>query len=141
MELLDRLPEEARERAGKRLRENRIAWLTTVRPNGQPVSVVVWFLLREDGTILLYSQPGKEKLRNIEKNPRISLALDETETGHNVVRLEGTAVAAPGHASADQVPEYRAKYAELIETIFQTPERFAAQFSEPVVITPTRLHA
>jgi Pyridoxamine 5'-phosphate oxidase len=43
-----------------------MAWLTTVRPDGQPVSVPVWFLMREDGTILLYSQPGTQKLRNIQ---------------------------------------------------------------------------
>jgi hypothetical protein len=29
-----------------------MAWLTTVRPDGQPISVPVWFLVREDETIL-----------------------------------------------------------------------------------------
>ena len=49
-----------------------MAGLTTVRPDGQPVSVPVWFLMRDDETILLYSQPGKNKLRNIASNPKVS---------------------------------------------------------------------
>lgn len=141
MELTAHLPAEARERAETRLRENRVAWLTTVRPDGQPVSVPVWFLLREDGTILVFSEPGKEKLRNIGANPRISLALDGTDHGRDVVRLEGTAVAPPGHVSADKVPEYRTKYAEPIVSGFGSPEGFAARYSEAVVITPKRVHA
>ena len=48
---------------------------------------------------------------------------------------------APGHPSADQVPEYAAKYAERIGAIFGTVERFAEAFSEAIVITPSRLHA
>ena len=35
---------EAESRADRRLREERIAWLTTVRADGQPQSVPVWFL-------------------------------------------------------------------------------------------------
>ena len=64
MELTSHLPPGDRERVEERLRHNLIAWLTTVRPDGQPVSVPVWFLVREDGTILLYTQPKKEKLRH-----------------------------------------------------------------------------
>ncbi|MCG8917999.1 TIGR03667 family PPOX class F420-dependent oxidoreductase [Actinokineospora sp. PR83] len=129
-----------RERGENRLRHNLIAWLTTVRPDGQPVSVPVWFLLREDGTLLLYSQPGKLKLRNIADNPRVSLALDVTDIGRDIVRLEGTAAVAPDEAPAHEQPAYLAKYTERIGALFGTPERFAEMFSTPVVITPARVH-
>src|SRR5207248_1463964 len=76
MDLTAHLPAERRQHVERRLRSNLMAWLTTVRPDGQPVSVPVWFLVRGDGTILVYSQPGQHKLRNISKNPRVSLALD-----------------------------------------------------------------
>jgi PPOX class probable F420-dependent enzyme len=91
MKLTSHLPSADRERVEGRLRGNLIAWLTTVRPNGQPVTVPVWFLLRDDETILLYSRSEKEKLRNIAANPKVSLALDVTDIGRNIVRLEGTA--------------------------------------------------
>ena len=35
---------EAGGRAGRRLREEAISWLTTVRADSQPQSVPVWFL-------------------------------------------------------------------------------------------------
>ncbi len=53
---------EAGGRAERRLREEEIAWLTTMRPDGQPQSVPVWFLW-DEGIFLIYSQPGRQKLR------------------------------------------------------------------------------
>jgi PPOX class probable F420-dependent enzyme len=128
-----------RERVEARLRQNLMAWLTTVRPDGQPVSVPVWFLMREDGTVLLYSQPGKQKLRNIAENPKVSLGLDVTDIGRNIVRIEGIARVAYDQPAAHQHPAYLAKYTERIGAMFDTPERFAELFSTAVIITPTKL--
>ena len=142
MELTSHLKPADRERVEDRLRQNLIAWLTTVRPDGQPVSVPVWFLFREDDeTVLLYSQPGKPKLRNIGQNPQVALGLDVTDIGRDIVRIDGQAREAPEAGPADKQPQYRAKYAERIGTLFGDAEGFAAQFSVPVLITPSRLRA
>ncbi|HEX3779809.1 MAG TPA: TIGR03667 family PPOX class F420-dependent oxidoreductase [Pseudonocardiaceae bacterium] len=141
MELISHLPPDDRERVEARLRQNLMAWLTTVRADGQPVSVPVWFLMREDGTILLYSEPGKQKLRSIAAHPQVSLGLDVTDIGRNIVRMEGIASLAPDEPAADQQPAYLAKYLERIGTLFGTPERFAELFSVALIITPTKLHA
>ena len=54
-------------RAERRLREEKIGWLTTVRSDGQPQSVPVWFLW--DGErFLIYSQPHRQKLKNMGGN-------------------------------------------------------------------------
>jgi PPOX class probable F420-dependent enzyme len=140
VELTSHLLPDDRDRVQARLRQNLMAWLTTVRPDGQPVSVPVWFLLREDGTILLYSQPGTQKLRNIAGNPKVSLGLDVTDIGRNVVRMEGIARVAPDEVAANQQTAYLAKYTERIAALFGTPERFAELFSTPVIITPAKLH-
>ena len=141
MELTADLPEDRRARVETRLRTNLMAWLTTVNSSGRPDSVPVWFLVRDDGTFLVYSQPGKAKLRNIDANPNVALGLDVTDIGRDIIRIEGTAVRAPEHPRADRVPEYAAKYTERIGAIFGTAERFAELFSEAIVITPSRLHA
>jgi PPOX class probable F420-dependent enzyme len=140
MELTAHLPAGDRERVEARLRHNLMAWLTTVRPDGQPVSVPVWFLMREDGTVLLYSRPGKAKLRYLAANPRVSLTLDGTDIGRNIVRVEGVAGLAPDEPPAHEQPGYVAKYLERIATLFGTPERFAERFSTAVVVTPAKLH-
>jgi PPOX class probable F420-dependent enzyme len=141
VELTAHLPADDRGRVEDRLRHNLMAWLTTVRADGQPVSVPVWFLLRDDGTILCYTRPDKQKLRNIDANPKVSLVLDVTDIGRNVVRVEGTAARADDVPPADRLPAYLAKYTERIAALFGTPERFAELFSTAVVITPTKLYA
>lgn len=139
MELTSHLSAADRERVDARLRSNLIAWLTTVRPDGQPTSVPVWFLAREDGTILVYSRAGNPKLRNIAANPRVSLTLDVTDIGRNIVRIEGTAVQVHDQPAPDKEPAYLAKYTERMAAMFETPERFAEMFTAAIVITPTKL--
>jgi PPOX class probable F420-dependent enzyme len=141
MRLTSELAVDRRERVESRLRTNLMAWLTTVTPAGKPDTVPVWYLLRDDESVLVYSRPGKPKLGNIEHNPAVALGLDVTDLGRDVIRLEGTAARRPDVPPADQVPEYVAKYIERIAAIFGTAEHFAELFSEAVVITPARLHA
>jgi PPOX class probable F420-dependent enzyme len=141
MRITSGLEDDRRQRVESRLRTNLMAWLTTVNPAGKPDTVPVWYLLRDDETVLIYSRPGKAKLRNIDQNPAVALGLDVTDLGRDVIRLEGTATRSPDSPPADRVPEYVAKYVERIAAIFGTAERFAELFSEAVVVTPTRLHA
>jgi PPOX class probable F420-dependent enzyme len=141
MALTAQLSEERRARVEARLQTNLMAWLTTVNPAGRPDSVPVWFLLRDDDSILIYSQSGKAKLRNLQTNPNVALGLDVTDIGRDIIRFEGTAAHVPGHPRADLVPEYSAKYAERAAAIFGTVQRFAELYPEAIVVTPSRLHA
>jgi len=43
---------EAEKRAEGRLREEQIAWMTTVRSDGQPQTVPVWFLWDDEGFLI-----------------------------------------------------------------------------------------
>ena len=139
MGLTAELPNDRRARVDTRLQTNLMAWLTTVTPAGRPDSVPVWFLVCDDDRILVYSQPGKAKLRNIDANPHVALGLDVTDIGRDIIRFEGTAARAPDHPPADRVPGYVAKYTERIAAIFGTVEQFAETFSEAILITPSRL--
>lgn len=128
---------EAGARAERRLQEEEIAWMTTVRSDGQPQTVPVWFLW-EGETFLLYSQPGRQKLRNIERNPRVGLNLNSNAHGGDVVRLEGTAEIVEDVPPATEVPEYVEKYRDSIARIGFDPDGFARSYSVAIQVTPTR---
>ena len=82
--------------------EEIIAWLTTVRSDGQ--SVPVWFLW--DGeSVLIYSRSNRQKLRNIRGNPRVGLNLNCSARGGDVVRVEGTAEMMDEAPPANEVGE------------------------------------
>jgi PPOX class probable F420-dependent enzyme len=131
---------DAGSRADRRLREEGIIWLTTVRSDGQPQSVPVWFLW--DGeTFLICSQPDRQKLKNIGKNPRVGLNLNSNARGGDVVRVEGTAEILEDFPPATEIGEYVEKYRESIARIGFEPDRFARAYSVALRVTPTRWQA
>lgn len=128
---------EAGGRAERRLGEEEIAWLTTVRPDGQPQSVPVWFWW--DGeTFLIYSQQGRQKLRNISQNARVDLNLNSNVHGGDVVRAEGMAEVVEDAPLATEVGPYLEKYREAIARIGYDPEGFARAYSVALRVTPAR---
>ena len=96
-------------RAARRLHDEEVVWMTTVRAGGQPQSVPVWFLWDGEG-FLIYSRPGKQKLENIARNPRVGLNLNSSATGGDVVRVEGTAEVGESAPPAGEVDAYVEKY-------------------------------
>ena len=124
-------------RADRRLREEWIAWLTTVRSDGQPQSVPVWFLWDGEG-FQIYSQPDRQKLKNIGRNPRVGLHLNSNDRGGDVVRVEGIAEILDGFPPATEIPEYLEKYRKSIARIGFDPEAFARAYSVVLRVTPER---
>jgi len=130
----------AHARATRRLHSEPIAWLTTVRADGQAQSSPVWFLW--DGrTFLLYSQPGAQKVRNLAANPKVALHLDDDGGGGDIVTVEGTAEVEPRTPRADRVGEYLAKYRAAIEALGYEPGPFARTYSTAIRVRPTRVRA
>jgi PPOX class probable F420-dependent enzyme len=119
---------EAGARTEERLRNEEIAWLTTVRPDGQPQSVPVWFLWEGEG-FLAYSRPGARKLRNIEANPKINLNLNSNDNGGDVVGAECVAEVLADAPPAAEVGLYLEKYREGIGRIGFDPGGFARAYS------------
>jgi len=128
---------EAGSRAHRPLREEGIIWLTTVRFDGQPQSVPVWFLW-EGETFLIYSQPGRQKLKNIGRNPHVGLHLKSNSRSGDVVRVEGTAEILEDFPPATGIGEYVEKYRESIARIGFEPDRFARTYSVALRVTPDR---
>jgi PPOX class probable F420-dependent enzyme len=126
------------QRAQRRLREDKLAWLTTTSADGTPQPVPVWFLWDRPTSFLLYSKPDTAKLRNIAKRPRVSLHLDGDGNGGDIVVVLGDC-AVTADVPADEVPAYVEKYGAFISRNSWTPESFAADYAVPLRIEATSL--
>jgi PPOX class probable F420-dependent enzyme len=120
-----------------RLGTDRIGWLTTVTPEGQPQTFPIWFLW-DDGEILVYSDRRARRNVNIRANPRVSLHLNDNGQGGDIVIVEGearidAATPPPGDNAA-----YNAKYGDWIRDFFTTAEEFTSVYNVPFRIRPTR---
>ncbi len=122
----------------QRLHNDEIVWLNSVRPDGRPHAVVVWFLW--DGeSVLIFSRPNNQKVRNIQHNPNVLLAVDNTNNGSDPITIEGTATLLAQDAVNPLLSTYVKKYDEGIKRIGFTPEQMAAEYSQAIRITPTRV--
>lgn len=124
----------------ERLDTEIVVWMTTVNPAGQPQTSPVWFLI-EGEAIVIYSLRGTPRTRNIEANPRVSLNLNSTTTGGEVVVIEGRAEIVEDATPADADEDYIAKYATSIEDLGMTPASFARDYPVRIHVQPTRLRA
>ena len=124
--------------ADRRLRSEQVAWLTTVRADGQAQSTPVWFLWDGD-TFLVYSQPGAPKVGNVAANPKVSLHLNDDGTGGDVVIIEGAATVEPDTPRADRVEDYMAKYQAALAALGYEPGPFARTYSTAIRVRPTRV--
>jgi PPOX class probable F420-dependent enzyme len=126
------------QRAERRLRDEKVGWLTTTSADGTPQPVPVWFLWDGAVSFLIYSKPGTAKLRNIAERPRVSLHLDGDGQGSDIVVVLGSA-AVTDEPPSDAIPEYVDKYSAFIARNSWTPESFAADYSVPLRIAATNL--
>ncbi|MFD6160260.1 TIGR03667 family PPOX class F420-dependent oxidoreductase [Nocardia sp. NPDC060256] len=122
----------------ERLDKEPVIWLTTVGSTGTPQPNPVWFQWRDD-EFLLFSKPDQAKLRNLVRNPRVSLNFNSTEWGSAVVIFTGTARIDDVAAAPDEIATYTKKYVEGLKDIKMTAEQFFAEYSTIVRIRPDRL--
>jgi PPOX class probable F420-dependent enzyme len=124
--------------AEERLRREPIVWLSSVRPDGRPHLVPVWFLW-DGGTVLIFSKPD-QKIRNIRQQPAVVLALEAADEGEDIVIIEGRAALSEGDVTAE-LPAYAEKYARLLPEIGSSAEKMAREYTQVIRVTPTRVRA
>lgn len=121
----------------ERLANDKIGWLTTVTPSGQPQTMPIWFLW-VDGELLVYGDHRARRNANLAANPKVSVHLDDEGSGNDIVVVEGEARIDPDYPQVDNNPAYLAKYGEWIDAHLGGPARMAQTYSMPILITPTR---
>ncbi len=127
----------------ERLATDHIGWLTTVRADGSPHAVPVWFLWH-DGLLLVMSEPRTAKVTNVRRGSPALLHLHTRADGNGVVVLSGPSVVSD-RPSTEWLPEigeaYTAKYAEAMVAYGMGLEALAEKFSVVLQLEPTDLQA
>ena len=76
------------------LRGRHIAVVTTINPDGTPLQTPVWYLYR-DGLIVVRTNSLSAKVRNIRRDPRVSVCIQEERPPYRGVSVRGTAAVQP----------------------------------------------
>jgi PPOX class probable F420-dependent enzyme len=125
-------------RVARRLEEEQIGWLTTVRPDGLPQPAPVWF--HWDGeTFLILSEPTSRKVRNLAENPKASLHFNCDADGDDVIVFTGDARIADARPSGERLNVYFSKYAEGVKALNETRASLEQTYSTAILLTPTRV--
>ena len=110
--------------------------LSTLRPDGSPITSSVWFALEGDA-ILISTPAARPKARNARNDARVSFLVDTRERPYKGVAIEGTVevIEDPGRQSMRSIAE-RYLGPDLPEDMEQ---RIAATDRVMLRITPLRI--
>jgi PPOX class probable F420-dependent enzyme len=122
----------------RRLRAEPIIWLSSVRPDGRPHLVPVWFVW-DGAAMLIFSKPAAQKVRNLRHQPQVMLALDSADEGEDIVLLEGRAELLGDDGPRSTLPAYAEKYAALMARIGMATDWHAAEYSQAIQVSIERL--
>src|SRR2546425_9000193 len=118
----------------ERLRDEPIAWLTTVDARGVAQPNPVWYLW-DGGSILVYNVPYARRLSHVRRRPQVTLHLDTHGQDGDAVVLIGTAEIVPGEPPADQQPALLKKYRDRMD---MSRAEWASRFPVAIRIRPVQ---
>ena len=83
------LPLPLPDRISEFLRRPNPAVMATVAADGRPVTVATWYLLEDDGTVLLGLDAKRARLKHMHADPRVSLTALSSESWYTQVSIQG----------------------------------------------------
>lgn len=110
----------------ERLSSQRNIWVATVRPDGRPHLAPVWFVA-EGKALYFVTDPKSVKARNLQRNPRVAVSLEDGDAPYIVEGL-----ARPANPSAEIVRLFKAKYDWDITTDTQYSQVFEVEVTKQV---------
>ncbi len=68
------------------------AVMATLAADGRPVTVATWYLVEDDGTVLLNLDAGRARLKHLRADPRVSLTALAQDDWYTHVSVQGRVV-------------------------------------------------
>jgi PPOX class probable F420-dependent enzyme len=113
------------------------ATLGTIAPDGRPQLTEVWFLA-EDGQVKVSLNTTRKKVRNLRRNPAVSLLILDQANPGRYLEIRGDAQVEPdkGYAFAKKVD---AKYGSDLQAMDGPGGERVVVTIEPVRVNPTKI--
>jgi PPOX class probable F420-dependent enzyme len=124
-------------RAEAFLRTSAVVWLSTVRPDGRPHLVPIWFWW-DGASILIATKPQARKVANLRTTPDCMVAIGDAGANFDVALIEARAELVETPTSDLLDAGLFAKYRALMAEVGLTRATFERLYSQVVRITPTR---
>jgi len=128
---------ELSEKARAFLREKRFSVLGTINIDGSPQLTTMWYILEDDGTILMNTRAGRKKDRNMRRDQRISVCISEA---YSYITLSGQVeiIDDPDIAQHD-IYRLAARYHGEEKGKRQSVEKFSKEQRVTLRLKPTRI--
>lgn len=86
------------------------AAMTTLMPDGQPQTQIMWVHATEDH-LIINTETGRQKFRNVERDPRVTVTVFDDANAYAYVEARGRVVATQdGEPAAANIDELSQKY-------------------------------
>src|SRR5690348_2028884 len=79
------------------------------RSNGKVQATPVWFLY-EGGQVIVNTSQGRVKLRNMQKNPDVAVAIVDRENPYQYVQIQGTVAGFDAKSGARDIDRLSQRY-------------------------------
>ena len=121
--------------AQKLFREPNFAHLATIMPDGSPQVTPVWVDIDEK-FILVNTAEGRQKPRNIRRDPRVAIDVASRDDPYRMVTVRGRVVEVTGEGADDHIDKMAKKYLGQDKYPFRAPgERRVILKIEPEFVT------
>ena len=102
------------------------AAFTTLMPDGQPQTQIMWVHADQDH-LYINTEPDRQKFRNVERDPRVTVTVLDSQNAYAYVEARGRVVATEqGAPAAAHIDELSQKY---------TGQPYAAGTDHRVILT------
>lgn len=128
---------ELSEKARAYLNEIRFAVLATINLDGTPQLTTMWYLLEDDGTMMMNTRAGRAKERNMRRDPRISICIEDD---YSFLSINGTIELIDDQERAQHdIYRLSARYHGEEKALQQMQEQFSQEARVTLRLKPERI--
>ena len=111
--------------------------LATLEPDGSPQVTPVW-IDADDEHIIINTAKGRQKVRNVERDPRVSVEVVEQENPYSMLSVKGRVVGMTTEGADEHIDALAKKYLGQDTYPFRQPgeERLIMRIQPEKVIAP-----